>query len=267
MTVTLGMDVSRYQDPARLDYAARYAGGARFCFVKASQAVPDPAAREHLERAAAAGLLCGLYHFVEPQVPARQQIDLFLSTAARLPHWRMVALDVETTGGLPPAALSEALRALADGLKAALGTPALNRLVIYTRRGFLDAYCPQAWSWLPWFDLWLAQYPYAGPVLNLSWEELHARWWPNAELGPSRRAGFGWKFWQFQGGRFVLPGYPGGVDLDLFNGSEEELRAYAWTGPERLAAPQEPAGGGAQPSVEQRLEDHERRLAALEALH
>lgn len=81
-------------------------------------------------------------------------------------------------------------------------------VVVYTSRGFVQSYAPQANVWLRDFDLWVAHYGRqpAGRVW-CSWEDLRGQWLPRYEpLLPagypvSRLAGH-----QFTGDRFQLPG-------------------------------------------------------------
>jgi len=89
-------------------------------------------------------------------------------------------------------------------------------------------------------SLWVAYYPYnKNTVILNSWSLLKANYPPdNMEIdgritqNPPYMGWSGWKGWQFTGDKFKLPGVKGAtgqasaVDLDLYNGTKEQL--YAW---------------------------------------
>jgi len=232
----LGVDVSRWQ--AMVDWKRLRAAGVSFAIIKASQGTTlvDNLLRVHFNGAKAAGLVTGVYHWIDPTLPARQQVDHFLKACAGL-NFDFTALDVEqywqswqewARGSIvtrvPPARISQNAREAAEVLRTATKSP----VVIYTRASFVRDYAPPMQTWLPAWPLWLAHYPYPKGQISLSWESLLENHLPQIAaptLPPNCES---WRFWQFSGDRLVLPGVSGALDVNFFNGSEADLRA--WTG-------------------------------------
>ena len=81
-----------------------------------------------------------------------------------------------------------------------------KKTMIYTRASFVKEYAPTMQVWLKDWDLWLAHYPYRPGRVSVSWEGLKAANLPSIpgpSIPPNCRE---WKFWQFSGDKFVLPG-------------------------------------------------------------
>jgi len=230
----LGVDVSRWQ--RAVDWQTLRKGGAGFAVIKASQgtAIADPLLRAHFDGARDAGLLTGVYHWVDPTQPAELQVDHFLKTCSGL-EFDFAALDVEQywqswqewtehriVRVIHEDRISACAREAAELLRQRCG----RQVLIYTRASFVQTYAEPMQDWLPDWPLWLAHYPYARGRVNVSWENLIRQHLPKIS-GPNLPPGVGeWQFWQFSGDRFVLPGCPTPLDLDFFNGSETQLRAW-----------------------------------------
>lgn len=230
----LGVDVSHWQ--RSVDWKTLRKAGVSFAVVKASQgtAIRDPLLRTHSSGARSADMVTGVYHWLDPTLSAARQIDHFMQACGGL-DFDFAALDVEQywkswqewvehriVHCIPPERISACAREAARTLRAATGKP----VVIYTRASFVHTYAEPMQDWLPDWPLWLAHYPYPRGRMALSWENLRRDHMPAIE-GPSKPAGSReWQFWQFSGDRFVLPGAETALDLNFFNGSEEQLRNW-----------------------------------------
>lgn len=231
---TLGVDVSRWQ--RKVDWNTLRAAGVSFAIIKASQGtvLRDPLLRAHFSEAQGAGLVTGVYHWLDPMHPAGRQIDHFMEVCGGL-NFDFAALDVEQywqywqewvehriVRCIPPERISACAREAAETLRAAVKKP----VVIYTRASFVHMYAEPMQDWLGGWPLWLAHYPYPRGRVNLTWETFERDHRPKIE-GPNLPPGASsWHFWQFSGDRFVLPGANTPLDLNFFNGSEDQLRAW-----------------------------------------
>jgi len=100
------------------------------------------------------------------------------------------------------------------------------KVVIYTGAWFLSVLS----QWPKDYDYWYARYPYIfypAEKTYITWEALKDKinkllvWSPGTTPGPC-------KLWQFSGDRLILPGTTRAIDLNLWNGTLEDLRV--WTG-------------------------------------
>jgi len=179
----------------------------------------------------------------DPLVPDQVQAQYFLDAIAQLPV-SFLAVDVEQewadwnewrrlrrgeisrlTQFIKPDRISASALAVVEYLRSKTTKPVL----IYTRCTFVMEYAAPMLRWIGNWPVWLAQYPFANGEEAISWDELKRRI-GNFD-GPIFPRGWsvssGWKFWQFTGDRFVLPGMGGNrADVNLFNGSADDLRAF-----------------------------------------
>ncbi len=239
----LGVDVSHWH--LTVDWKPLKAAGVCFAVVKASGGVKgvDPLLRSHFNQAKDAGMVTGVFHWVDPTEPVRQQVDHFLATCDGL-DYDFAALDVEQQWQswqewgvqkivriVPPERISAHARETAEMLRSSIR----KQVVIYTRTSFVQDYARPMQTWLPGWPLWLAYYPYPRGRVTVSWEELFKKHPPRI-AGPRLPQGCkDWRFWQFSGDRFVLPGVVSPLDLNYFNGDEAQLRSWLNEG---LAAPE-----------------------------
>ncbi len=235
----LGVDVSHWQ--RSVDWKLLRKAGVSFANIKASQGtqVSDQLLHTHFSGARNAGMVTGVYHWVDPILPAARQIDHFMDVCSGL-DFDFAALDVEqywqswqewakhkVVRCFEPEGISACVREAAQTLRAAITKP----VVIYTRTSFVLTYAEPMQDWLSGWPLWLAFYPYPHGQVNVSWESLRREHLPKIK-GPDLPGGASdWHFWQFSGDRFVLPGADSPLDLTFFNGSEEQLRAWCSAGP------------------------------------
>jgi len=230
----LGVDVSHWQ--RAVDWKLLRKAGVSFAVIKAGQGtrVRDPLLRAHFSGARDAGMVTGVYHWIDPTLPAARQIDHFMEICSGL-EFNFTALDVEQywqswqewveqhiVRCIAPELISTCAREAAQSLRAASNKP----VVVYTSTSFVQTYAEPMQDWLADWPLWLAYYPYPRGRVNISWENLRREHLPKIK-GPKLPGGAdGWQFWQFSGDRFVLPGAETPLDMNFFNGSEEQLRAW-----------------------------------------
>jgi len=129
--------------------------------------------------------------------------------------------------------------------------------------------------WLSYVDYWWARYPtylYPSTTTRLTWDALKTRltnvaWYPNCGI-----SGAPCRLWQCTADRYILPGTSRPIDVNVFNGTVQEMIEYYGFSdvqiPARLKAQPEPQP---EPQPEQPLEQKlaalEKRVAALEKLH
>ena len=213
MTTVPGIDVSYWN--AGIDWPKVRATGQRFIFAKASEgdSYADPTFDDNWRGAKAAGLLRGAYHFFRCNIDAKKQANKFIDYVksmndnGELPP----ALDLETNDGQTREKIIPRVKTWLDLVEAAFD----RKPLIYSRTFFLQDYLSEAGggppTWARDYPLWLAQYP--NVYVEGSQPSLPRGW-------------FQWTFWQYsQRGR--VNGINAKVDLDVFNGSLEELYQFA----------------------------------------
>ncbi len=192
-----GVDVSKWQGV--VDFAKIKAAGNRYVFVKVTQGATgvDPDYARNVAGARAAGLSAGSYHFYSTDHDAASQ---FANLSAHL--------DLKP-GDLPPVVDIEvfaqnSLPNLTAQLKAFLGSIETKygvKPILYSGLSF----AAQNLSGFGDYPLWLAEYNDApAPRMPTGWTH--------------------WTFWQFSQSGHVA-GVNGAVDLDRFNGSEDQFKA------------------------------------------
>ncbi len=217
MATVPGVDVSYWN--AGIDWPKVRATGQRFVFVKATEGdfYSDPSFGANWSGAKAAGLLRGAYHFFRANVDGKKQATRFIDYVksfnddGELPP----VLDIETSDGQKKEKIIERAKIWLDLVEAAFG----KKPIIYSGQYFLQDYFSEAGGgppvWAKDYPLWLAQYPNnytegSQPFLPRGW--------------------FKWTFWQYsEKGR--LNGINANVDLNVFNGTLEELYQLAGAKP------------------------------------
>ncbi len=196
-STTAGVDVSYYQGDITWERVAR--AGVRFAFIRAYDGISvfDTKFVANWHGAKRAKLLRGAYQFFRPSLSATDQADLMIRAlrthgAGELPP----VLDVETTDGLPLDLVAERAAAWVERVRTELKVEP----IVYTNPGM--------WRWHPLTELapqplWIAHYTTHCPTVPAPWAR--------------------WSFWQYtDNGR--VPGITGAVDLDVFDGTIEDLR-------------------------------------------
>ena len=192
-----GIDVSKYQ--GTIDWSQVATAGLSFVFIKASQGITsvDPELSANWSGAQTAGLLRGAYHFYQPGDDPTQQAQHFLATAPSGIGDLPPVLDIETAGSLSPAEIVQGVATWLDVVQKATG----RAPILYTSPGFWKTLGA---TQLGAYPLWVAEYGVSSPIVPAGWSR--------------------WTFWQYSESGTVA-GIQGAVDLDLFQGSLEELRA------------------------------------------
>ncbi len=180
------------------------AAGKRFAYMKASEGTTlvDPTYPANRAQAKAVGLYVGAYHFARPNADpgdAVAEADYFLAMSQLAAGDLRPVLDLESTGGLSPAALQDWVRTYLARIYERTGA----RGLIYTS--------PTFWKNAMGDTTWFATNGY-GMVWVAHWTSDPAPIVPGANWG-----GTGWTFWQYTSSGSV-PGITGRVDLDRFNG-------------------------------------------------
>ena len=192
-----GMDAARFQQ--YVDWPRAKAVGIEFAFLKATEGgdLLDPKFRDHWRGADRAGIARGAYHFyyfcTAPEVQAQWFIRNVPRTRGSLPP----VLDMEwnpfspTCQRRPDAATIRAeMQRWLDIVTAHYG----QRPLIYTTPGF---YKDAQLNRMQGYEFWL-----------------------RTTAKPPRQAypGQPWRFWQYTA-TGTLPGTPGDIDINAFNGS------------------------------------------------
>ena len=226
MATVPGIDVSYWN--AGIDWPKVRAAGQRFVFVKATEGdyYRDPTFDDNWFGAKSAGLLRGAYHFFRCNVDAKKQADYFINYVksfndnGELPP----ALDLETNDNQKKQKIIPAVKIWLDRVESAFG----RKPIIYSGQYFLQEYLSEAGGgppeWAKDYSLWLAQYPNQyvpgmQPFLPTGW--------------------FKWTIWQYSK-RGSINGINADVDLDLFNGTLEELYKFAGAKPVDSSTPSTP---------------------------
>ena len=173
-------DVSHYQPPSKVDYAAAKADGYGLVIINFTDGVtPDPAAREHYRLAKAAGLLIGAYHYVHSDPTAAQQVEAFREATAGLTFDVKPWLDIEAPDVATRATRAYDMRCLPGSQFA--------RATIYINLND-DQHCGHQ-KWMREHTLAQARYRAAGTAPPLSgagvlpaWEHCYHQWTGNGKV-------------------------------------------------------------------------------------
>lgn len=197
-----GMDVSYYEES--IDWNLVRANGIEFAIIRATDGLqfPDPKFQTYWAGAKAAGVIRGAYQFFRPTQDPIAQADLLLSRMGPpQPGDLPPVLDVEVSGGLTPAEIAPAVRSWVDHVAQAIG----RQPIIYA--GLYSWHDLTGNTDVTTSPLWVAQYT-AAPCPNIP--------------SPWTR----WLMWQTSS-TGAVPGIPGAmVDLNLFNGTRDDLVAF-----------------------------------------
>jgi lysozyme len=213
-----GVDVSYYQP--RVDWAAARKAGVSFAFLRVSDGASflDPEFAPSWPSAGKAGIVRGPYQFFRPGEDPIAQADLLITTiraqGGLQPGDLPPVLDVEVTDDIPVARIRAGMRRWLDRVEGAFG----RRPMIYTSPGFWDGLGAEAT--FARYPLWVAHWETACPGVPGAWTT--------------------WTFWQTTD-HAEIPGIPGAVDRDRFNGTLAELRAFAGAAEPAPAKPRAPS--------------------------
>ena len=259
----LGIDIGPYITVT--DFNVMKAGGVEFCIIKLTQgnSITNKKAADEAKRAKDAGMIVGLYHWCDPiKTPDAYQVDFFLSKAYGLPY-DFVAADVEQywaswlewpnniTSILSPTRIENNARTILEEMKASQSKP----VVIYTRKSFIDDYARGMLTWINQWPIWAARWLYNAGNVATNWQTVRTFYMPQADtslIWPVNPKSW---FWQWSGDRFRCPGADIAIDMNLFLGTLDELKA-------KLGMTQQPAPAlTLEQKVEQMWQDYLERKA------
>jgi lysozyme len=208
-----GVDVSVYQ--GTINWSSVKSAGRTFAFIRVSDGTnsPDTKFATNWPNAKAAGVIRGVYQYFRPgQDPAAQAkllVDKVTAAGGMKPGDLPPVLDLETADGQSSSVVvSRALAWLGD-VEKSLGI----KPIVYTAN-FMSATIGTSFGA---YTLWVANYGASCPLMPSGWTDWH--FWQDADNGS-------------------VGGISGGVDTDLFNGTDAELQALTLD-----AAPPSPGGG------------------------
>lgn len=205
-----GVDCSNHQG-GDIDWQTASRAGIRFgwCKVAEGAGYRDPFWAGNRDRALAAGISMGGYHYARPGSDAATQAEFFLRLHGPMRKGMLPpALDLEESDGTSSSHIHDWSRRWMDIVEAKLGVVP----VLYTYPYFWAnaAGCPDGCC--AKYPLWFASYTSQQPGA------------PN----PWRSAGKGITVWQYSGTGTYVPGIGAGQDANWFVGTEAELRALAY---------------------------------------
>ena len=215
-TYTRGIDVSSWQTVTNWQSIAD--AGIKFAFIRNCDALTSDTKFAANWYGARGKVLRGAYQYFRCTTSGKAQADVFLARIDPNDLGELPAVcDLEqnpTLYGVTPATYATHLRMWVDTIEAAYK----RRPIIYTRPdiwAIVKPFCP----WADTYPLWIARYPFATvPTLDT----LQTGAYDAPDLAPFGR----WRFWQYTSSG-VLPGVSAPVDLDVFDGDEAALRAFA----------------------------------------
>lgn len=183
-----GIDVSHYQGD--IDWKKT---GKSFAVCKATQGLTkiDPTFSHNVYEAQSAGLEVGAYHYFNPALSARDQADFFVS---QLKPGMFLALDAEGDGWDAKTAADD-IGVFMMYVKISYGKYPMLYFNDSFYQQFLKTFTVKQYNW------WIASYNTKLPAI-----------WSTA------------KMWQYSE-KGTCPGINGLVDLDVFNGTIEDLRS------------------------------------------
>lgn len=213
MTTVPGNDISYWQ--SGIDWPKVRAAGSRFVFIKATEGETyvDPTFETNWAGAKASGLLRGAYCFFHPNQDGKKQADSFISIvkAANDNGELPMALDLEVADAAPKSKIMSKAKIWFDEVEQAFG----RKPAIYSGVSFLETYFSELGgsppAWIKDNPLWLAWYP---NQYTPGMSPLMPRGWAS------------WTIWQYSKTGSVN-GVNAKVDLDLFNGSLNDLYKFA----------------------------------------
>lgn len=214
-----GVDVSYYQGD--IDWNAAHSAGIAFAITRVSdgKGFKDPTFAQNWKGMRDAGVVRGLYQFFRPKQDPIAQADLaiaMLNDAGGLQKGDLpLMLDIEVNDGVAPGTILARAQTWLEHVQAVTGVVPM----IYTGPGYWAQFgAPGGFDAYP---LVVANWETSCPHLPASWPR--------------------WTFWQ-DADNGKVPGIDTLVDTDVFNGSLDDLLAFAG------GAPSGGTGGDPAPS-------------------
>lgn len=193
-----GIDISHYQDNINWDTLVSRQNEAFpicFVFIKATEGRDhgDAAFYRNFREARSHGFICGAYHFYNPNSDALQQANFFIHTVKLEPGDLPPVLDVESKGHNNKNELQRNVKLWLERVGAHYGV----KPILYTSYKFRNSYLND--SLFNSYPYWIAHYYVDSITYKRSW-----KFWQHSNVGS-------------------VPGIRRNVDLNVFNGSLEEL--------------------------------------------
>ena len=190
-----GIDVSSYQ--GNIDWPEVARNKVRFAFIKASEGgtLRDSRFARNWREARKAGVLCGAYHYFQPNRDGLIQANLFTKTVPLAPGDLPPVLDVEAANFHDVAVMRREVARWLRLVEAHYGV----RPILYSNHSFYKRHLAGHFDSYP---LWLAHYEVERPTM------------PRSK----------WIIWQHSDEAYV-PGIRGVVDFNVFQGNFESLQA------------------------------------------
>lgn len=200
-----GIDVSVWQ--ADIDWESVKAAGVQYAFARAAYSTSkDDYFDQNWAGMKAAGVIRGAYQYWRPDKDPIAQADALLAIMGPLePGDLPPVIDVEETDGVGPVTLTDRLGQWLQHVEAAIG----RKPIIYSGKYFWQDNV-QSKAFL--------DYPYWIPNYSLECPNLPNGYWPD------------WQFFQYTSTGHVN-GVSGNVDRDQWNGTLQDLQAFAGGGP------------------------------------
>ena len=189
-----GIDVSHWQQD-RLDWNQLKKDGVRFAFIRVGSGhmLRDPNYERNVLACLKHEIPFGNYFYLYEDIDMKQQARMFVQQA----DWRSTlppALDVEQRD-----LTAEQIKTFVDEFHHLVDVPPI---IIYTRASLWNFIVPKSETWPTKHPLWVAHWGTDTPLIPHHWDR--------------------WLFFQ-PGVKQGLPGYPGDLDYDHFNGAIAEL--------------------------------------------
>lgn len=206
-----GIDISHHNGV--VDWAKVAEDGISFVFLKASEGrtLVDRTFHNNTKGARAAGLLVGAYHFVNAtstgaaELEAKHFADTIRGVHLDLPP----VMDFENNpGSLGRSQISEVAKTFLAELERQIG----RKPMIYTGNSFAGNFDASLGA----YPLWIARYSTEAPKNAAAWRQWIIWQYSDGQVGGTR-----------QNGSRKVSGVGGYVDLNEFNGTLAELRAWA----------------------------------------
>lgn len=177
-----------------------------FVYIKSTQGITIQSAyyQQDSRDARAHGILCGAYHFFSVKANGKEQAHYFLDNTEILPNDLPPVLDVEPTDGQIEQyggedVLFDAMRTWLTIVERAVG----KRPILYVSQTFIKTHLVHAPDLCQNYPFWIARYNVYRPEVKLH-------------------------FWQLcYDGR--VAGIHGGVDINIFNGYQEQYDEWVAT--------------------------------------
>ena len=163
----------------------------------------------------------GAYQFLRSNQTWKSQADKMITMCGD--GFDVLILDLERYGNQRSLSFVTGVKMWLDYVADKTGTPTM----LYTNPATYQEYLiPYNQHWMNNYPLWVAQYPYYGWHDNLT-NVYSGSWNPRLPAGHKD-----WLLWQFsadgnrKGNENGIPGWRADVDLNVFNGTKDDLLRY-----------------------------------------